>query len=85
MAVGQRSVAVKALQGKAAAAAAWKALSECLCLVAMLDRNIPPAAEQWMADHARAHTVRVRAPQAAGVSARSAVAKLILRAVHAIR
>jgi hypothetical protein len=51
----------------------------------MLDRNIPPAAEQRMADHARAHTVRVRAPQAAGVSARSAVAKLILRAVHAIR
>ena len=84
MAVGQRSIAVKALQEKAAAAA-WKAFpsggASWLCRAAAFLLH----AEQWMADHARAHTVRVRAPQAAGVSARSAVAKLILRAVHAIR
>lgn len=83
MAVGQRPVAVKALQEKATAAA-WKAIPS-WCLVATQDRNIPPAAEQWMADRARAHTVRVVAPHAAAVSAPGAVAKLILRAVHAIR
>ena len=81
MAVSQRPVAVKALQEKATAAA-WKAIPS-WCLVATQDRI--PAAEQWMADRARAHTVRVRAPHAAAASAPGTVAKLMLRAVHAIR
>ncbi|WP_329466388.1 alpha/beta fold hydrolase [Streptomyces sp. NBC_01431] len=80
MAVGQRPIALAALQEKATAAA-WKRLPS-WCLVATEDRNIPPAAEQWMAERAHAHTVRVRAPHAVAVSDPAPVTQLILRAAH---
>ena len=83
MAVGQRPIALAALQEKATAAA-WKKIPSWY-LVATEDRNIPPAAEQWMAERAGAHTIRVRAPHAVAVSDPSPVTELILRAVRSTR
>lgn len=80
MAVGQRPIALAALQEKSTAAA-WKQIPSWY-LVATEDRNIPPAAEQWMAERARAHTVRVHAPHAVAVSDPGPVTELILRAVR---
>ncbi|WP_432146073.1 alpha/beta fold hydrolase [Streptomyces sp. bgisy084] len=68
-----------ALQGKAIAAA-WKEIPSWY-LVATEDRNIPPAAEQWMAERAGARTITVRAPHAVAVSDPGPVTDLILRAV----
>ncbi|WP_225824097.1 alpha/beta fold hydrolase [Streptomyces naphthomycinicus] len=82
MAVGQRPIALAALQEKATAAA-WKNIPSWY-LVADQDRNIPPAAERWMARRARAHTVSVRAPHAVSVSDPAPVTELILRAVRSV-
>ncbi|MFD8546034.1 alpha/beta fold hydrolase [Streptomyces sp. NPDC059649] len=78
MAAGQRPVAVAALQEKAIAAA-WKEIPSWY-LVAAEDRNIPPAAEQGMAERAGARTITVRAPHAVAVSDPGPVTDLILRA-----
>ncbi|MFI0788898.1 hypothetical protein ACH4Q6_25250 [Streptomyces lydicus] len=43
-------------------------------------RNIPPAAEQWMAERAGARTLTVRAPHAVAVRDPGPVTDLILRA-----
>ncbi|BCL27235.1 alpha/beta fold hydrolase [Streptomyces aurantiacus] len=83
MAVGQRPIAVAALQERATTAA-WKKLPSWY-LIATEDRNIPPAAQRWMAARAKAHTVSVHAPHAAAVSDPHAVSELILRAAHAVR
>jgi pimeloyl-ACP methyl ester carboxylesterase len=83
MAVGQRPIALAALQEKSAAAA-WKKLPS-WCLVATEDRNTPPAALQWMAERARARTVRVRAPHAVAVSDPCPVTERILRAARSVR
>jgi pimeloyl-ACP methyl ester carboxylesterase len=80
MAVGQRPITLAALQEKSTAAA-WKQIPSWY-LVATGDRNIPPAAEQWMAERARAHTVRVHAPHAVAVSDPGPVTELILRATR---
>ncbi|MGW2839397.1 alpha/beta fold hydrolase [Streptomyces sp. NPDC001493] len=80
MSVGQRPIALAALQGKATAAA-WKEIPSWY-LVATEDRNIPPAAEEWMAERAGAHTVSVSAPHAVSVSDPGPVTDLILRAVR---
>ncbi|MFI0717428.1 alpha/beta fold hydrolase [Streptomyces inhibens] len=78
MAAGQRPITVAALQEKTTAAA-WKKIPSWY-LVATEDRNIPPAAEQWMADRAGARTITVRAPHAVAVSDPGPVTDLILRA-----
>ncbi|GAA4794214.1 alpha/beta hydrolase [Streptomyces ziwulingensis] len=83
MAVGQRPIAVAALQERATAAA-WKKLPNWY-LIATEDRNIPPKAQRWMAARAKAHTVTVHAPHAAAVSDPRAVSELILKAAHAVR
>ncbi|MFC3572357.1 alpha/beta fold hydrolase [Streptomyces yaanensis] len=83
MAVGQRPIALAALQEKSTAAA-WKKIPSWY-LVATEDRNIPPAAEEWMADRAGARTVRVRAPHAVAVSDPGPVTDLILRATRSAR
>ncbi|WP_308368688.1 alpha/beta hydrolase [Streptomyces sp. ISL-36] len=82
MAVGQRPIALATLQEKAGAAA-WREIPSWY-LVATRDRNIPPAAEQWMAERAHARTVKVRAPCGA-VSDPAPVAELILRAARSVR
>lgn len=83
MAAGQRPITLAALQ-EPATAAAWKKIPSWY-LVATEDRNVPPAAERWMAERARAHTVTVRAPHAAAVSDPGPVTGLILRAVRSVR
>ncbi|MGX1274341.1 alpha/beta fold hydrolase [Streptomyces phaeoluteigriseus] len=83
MAVGQRPVSLAALQERATAAA-WKKIPS-WCLVATEDRNIPPAAERWMAERARARTVSVRAPHAVAVSDPGPVTDLILRASRSVQ
>ncbi|MET9658699.1 alpha/beta hydrolase [Streptomyces sp. NPDC006510] len=83
MAAGQRPITLAALQ-EPATAAAWKRIPSWY-LVATEDRNIPPVAERWMAERARAHTVTVRAPHAAAVSDPGPVTGLILRAVRSVR
>ncbi|MDQ0796509.1 alpha/beta fold hydrolase [Streptomyces sp. B1I3] len=83
MAAGQRPITLAALL-EPATAAAWKWIPSWY-LVATEDRNIPPAAEHWMAERARARTVIVRAPHAAAVSDPGPVTGLILRAVRSVR
>ncbi|MET9017947.1 alpha/beta fold hydrolase [Streptomyces olivaceoviridis] len=83
MAAGQRPITLAALQ-EPATAAAWKKIPSWY-LVATEDRNIPPAAERWMAERAHAHTVAVRAPHAVSVSDPGPVTDLILRAVRSVR
>jgi pimeloyl-ACP methyl ester carboxylesterase len=83
MAAGQRPITLAALQEKATAAA-WKKIPSWY-LVATEDRNIPPAAEQWMAERAGARTTTVRAPHAVAVSDPAPVTDLILRAVRTVR
>ncbi|WP_037861471.1 alpha/beta fold hydrolase [Streptomyces sp. NRRL S-340] len=83
MAAGQRPITLAALQ-EPATAAAWKKIPSWY-LAATEDRNIPPAAEQWMAKRARAHTVTVRAPHAVSVSDPGPVTDLILRASRSVR
>ncbi|MGP4089747.1 alpha/beta fold hydrolase [Streptomyces sp. KR55] len=83
MAAGQRPITVAALQEKATAAA-WKKIPSWY-LVATEDRNIPPAAEQWMAERAGARTITVPAPHAVAVSDPGSVTDLILRAVRSVR
>jgi pimeloyl-ACP methyl ester carboxylesterase len=83
MAAGQRPITLAALQ-EPATAAAWKTIPSWY-LVATEDRNIPPAAERWMAKRARAHTVTVRAPHAVSVSDPGPVTDLILRAARSLR
>ncbi|MEV7814973.1 alpha/beta hydrolase [Streptomyces flaveolus] len=83
MAAGQRPITLAALQ-EPATAAAWKKIPSWY-LVAAEDRNIPPAAERWMAERAHAHTVTVRAPHAVSVSDPGPVTDLILRAARSVR
>jgi pimeloyl-ACP methyl ester carboxylesterase len=83
MAAGQRPITLAALQ-EPATAAAWKTIPSWY-LVATEDRNVPPAAERWMAKRARAHTVTVRAPHAVSVSGPGPVTDLILRAARSLR
>jgi pimeloyl-ACP methyl ester carboxylesterase len=80
MAAGQRPITVAALQEKATAAA-WKKIPSWY-LVATEDRNIPPAAERWMAKRAGARIITVRAPHAVAVSDSGPVTDLILSAAR---
>ncbi|MFF3906470.1 alpha/beta fold hydrolase [Streptomyces sp. NPDC001848] len=82
MAAGQRPITLAALK-EPATAAAWKKIPSWY-LVATEDRNIPPAAERWMAARAGAHTVSVRAPHAVAVSDPGPVTELIQRAARAV-
>ncbi|MFF9090933.1 alpha/beta fold hydrolase [Streptomyces sp. NPDC014991] len=83
MAVGQRPITVAALEERATEAA-WKKLPNWY-LVASEDRNIPPAAQRWMATRAKARTVTVHAPHAVSVSDPRAVTDLILDAARTVR
>ncbi|MFI1034170.1 hypothetical protein [Streptomyces sp. NPDC020951] len=54
-------------------------------LVATEDLNIPPQAQTFMAERAKAHTVQVRASHAVSVSRPDDVADLIERAARTVR
>ncbi|GII92215.1 alpha/beta fold hydrolase [Sinosporangium siamense] len=81
MAATQRPVSTAALEEKATEAA-WKTIPS-YALVAGRDYNIPPKAQEWMADRADARTVTLdSASHAVTVSEPEAVADLILRAAR---
>jgi pimeloyl-ACP methyl ester carboxylesterase len=83
MAAAQRPVAVAALEEKATAAA-WKTIPT-WSLIATGDKNIPPAAQRWMARRAHASTVEVKASHAVSVSRPHKTAELIDKAARATR
>lgn len=84
MAATQRPVTTLALEEKATKAA-WQDIPS-YALIAGKDYNIPPKAEQWMAERAHAHTVTIdSASHAVAVSHPAAVTDLILRAARDTR
>ncbi|TFV34032.1 alpha/beta hydrolase [Streptomyces sp. T1317-0309] len=82
MAATQRPVAASALEEKANAVA-WKTIPS-FSLIATEDYNIPPAAQQFMAQRAHARTVEVKASHAVAVSRPDAVARLIEQAAQSL-
>ncbi|WP_329123156.1 alpha/beta fold hydrolase [Streptomyces sp. NBC_01353] len=83
MAATQRPVATAALEEKAGGAA-WKTIPS-WALIATADKNIPPAAERWMARRAGSHTTEVDASHAVAVSRPGVVTDVILDAARATR
>ncbi|MEU5217366.1 alpha/beta hydrolase [Streptomyces sp. NPDC020807] len=83
LAVSQRPVATAALEEKAGEAA-WRAIPS-WALIATADKNIPPAAQRWMARRARSHVTEVDASHAVAVSRPATVAHVILAAARATR
>ncbi|MET9268011.1 alpha/beta hydrolase [Amycolatopsis sp. NPDC004079] len=81
MAAGQRPIAAAALD-EASPAPAWKGLPV-YSLIPTADKNIPPAAQRFMAERAEAEVVEVAdASHAVLVSQPDVVAELILRAAR---
>ncbi|MFI6041461.1 alpha/beta hydrolase [Nocardia sp. NPDC051321] len=78
MAVTQRPVALAALQ-EPATAAAWRTIPA-FALLTTEDKNIPIAAQQFMAERASAHTVEVPASHAVSVAMPGVVSDLIVLA-----
>ncbi|MFF9194148.1 alpha/beta fold hydrolase [Streptomyces sp. NPDC014779] len=83
MAVSQRPVATTALEEKAGQAA-WRTIPS-WALIATADKNIPPAAQQWMARRAGSHVTEVDASHAVAVSRPAVVTHVILAAARAAR
>ncbi|MGW5420045.1 alpha/beta fold hydrolase [Streptomyces sp. NPDC003943] len=83
MAVSQRPVATTALEEKAGEAA-WRTIPS-WALIATADKNIPPAAQQWMARRAGSHVTEVDASHAVAVSRPAVVTHVILAAARATR
>ncbi|MFE4619250.1 alpha/beta fold hydrolase [Streptomyces sp. NPDC056747] len=67
-----------------AGGAAWKTIPS-WALIATADKNIPPAAEGWMARRAGSHTTEVDASHAVAVSRPAVVTDVILDAARATR
>ncbi|WP_411111085.1 alpha/beta fold hydrolase [Streptomyces sp. c-19] len=83
MAATQRPVATAALEEKAGEAA-WRTIPS-WALIATADKNIPPAAEWWMARRAGSHITEVDASHAVAVSRPAVVTHVILAAARATR
>ncbi|MEU3792492.1 alpha/beta fold hydrolase [Streptomyces fructofermentans] len=83
MAVTQRPVTNAAL-AEGAAEPAWKTIPSWV-LIATQDLNIPPKAQQFMAQRAGAHTTKVRASHAMSVSQPGKVTDVIEDAAHSVR
>ncbi|MFD8390847.1 alpha/beta fold hydrolase [Streptomyces sp. NPDC059680] len=81
MAATQRPVAASAL-GEKATTAAWKTIPS-WDLITTQDKNIPPAAQRFMAQRAHTHTVEIKASHAVSVSHPGAVTALIEQAARA--
>ncbi|PXX71124.1 pimeloyl-ACP methyl ester carboxylesterase [Nocardia tenerifensis] len=78
MAATQRPVALAALQG-GASAAAWRDIPS-YALLTTEDKNIPVAAQRFMAERASAHTVEVPGSHAVSVAMPGVVSDLIVLA-----
>ncbi|MEV1078730.1 alpha/beta hydrolase [Streptomyces sp. NPDC050211] len=83
MAVTQRPVTSTALE-EGASEPAWKTIPSWV-LVATEDLNIPPQAQRFMAERAKARTVEVRASHAVSVSRPNDVADIIEKAARTVR
>ncbi|NXY93081.1 alpha/beta hydrolase [Streptomyces sp. BR123] len=83
MAVTQRPVATAALEERAGEAA-WRTIPS-RALIATADKNIPPAAERWMARRAGSQITEVDASHAIAVSRPAVVTHVILAAARATR
>ncbi|MFF5455353.1 alpha/beta fold hydrolase [Streptomyces sp. NPDC012950] len=83
MATTQRPVATTALEEKAGQAA-WKTIPS-WALITTADKNIPPAAQQWMARRAGSRVTEVDASHAVAVSRPVVVTRVILAAARATR
>ncbi|CAM5601872.1 MULTISPECIES: alpha/beta fold hydrolase [Streptomyces] len=83
MAVTQRPVTDAAL-AEGAAEPAWKTIPSWV-LVATQDLNIPPKAQEFMAERAGAHTTEVRASHAVSVSQPGKVTDVIEDAARSVR
>ncbi|MCX5166483.1 alpha/beta fold hydrolase [Streptomyces antibioticus] len=83
MAVTQRPVTNAALE-EGASEPAWKTIPSWV-LVATQDLNIPPKVQEFMAERAKAHVVKVRASHAVSVSHPKDVAGIIESAAHSVR
>lgn len=83
MAETQRPIAQAALEEKATAAA-WKTISS-WDVVTTEDLNIPPAAQEFMAQRAHAHVTKVAASHSVAVSHPGVVTSVIERAARATR
>jgi pimeloyl-ACP methyl ester carboxylesterase len=83
MAETQRPIAQSALAEKATAAA-WKTIPS-WDIVTTQDLNIPPAAQEFMAERAGAHTTEVAASHSVAVSHPDLVAGVIEKAARATR
>ncbi|MFB4285770.1 alpha/beta fold hydrolase [Nonomuraea sp. MTCD27] len=81
MAAAQRPVTAAALEEKATKAA-WKTIPS-WTLITTRDRNIPAAAQRFMARRARSHAVEVDASHAVSVSRPDTVTRLIEQAANA--
>lgn len=81
MAATQRPVALAALQEKATKTA-WKTIPS-WNLITTQDKNIPLAAQRFMADRAHSHTVEIKASHAVSVSHPGATTRLIEQAAEA--
>jgi pimeloyl-ACP methyl ester carboxylesterase len=81
MAATQRPVAAQALAEKATSTA-WKDIPS-WDLVTTQDKNIPPAAQRFMAQRAHAHTTEISASHAVSVSHPTAVTRIIEQAARA--
>ncbi|MEW2160657.1 alpha/beta hydrolase [Streptomyces sp. NPDC007189] len=82
MAATQRPVAASALEEKATTTA-WKTIPS-WDLITTEDKNIPPAAQRFMAHRAHAHTTEISASHAVSVSRPTAVTRIIEQAADAI-
>lgn len=84
LAVTQRPVRQTALTTELSAAPAWRTLPS-WALIATEDNAIPAQAQEFMAERAGSHIVRVAASHAVAISQPDAVTDLIVDAVKATR
>ncbi|MFJ3798253.1 alpha/beta fold hydrolase [Streptomyces sp. NPDC090088] len=81
LAVTQRSVRVQALTAELSGPPAWRTLPS-WAAVATQDNAIPGQAQEFMAERAGSHVVRVEASHAVAISQPDAVADLIIEAAR---
>ncbi|MFI5964645.1 alpha/beta fold hydrolase [Streptomyces asoensis] len=84
LAVTQRSVRVQALTAELSGPPAWRTLPS-WAVLATQDNAIPGRAQEFMAERAGSHVVRVEASHAVAISRPDAVADLVIEAAEATR
>ncbi|MFJ3306227.1 alpha/beta fold hydrolase [Streptomyces sp. NPDC086549] len=84
LAVTQRPVSVQALTAELSGEPAWRTVPS-WALIATQDNAIPAQAQEFMAERAGSHVVRVEASHAVSISQPGAVADLIIEAAKSTR